>query len=213
MWFGLLLGLFVFLSLAGYAEATTSAAATARVRNSTIGSRFAIADFDGDVRPDFASVEAELSHSGSTNYWIQLQLSAAGRQSISLVAPAGGLTIQARDVNGDHAMDLVLATAWFKQPVAILLNDGHGNFSRVDPTEFPGAFNSPGRDWSSAAAQNTDLFGLPSQTRSGICRRAKGFFDGRLATALVCGRTGSFFDNLSRASYTGRAPPSHTLSL
>jgi hypothetical protein len=60
------------------------------------GSQLAISDFDGDSHPDLASVQAGVTASGSTDYWIQLQLSAAGRQSIRLVAPAGGLLIEAR---------------------------------------------------------------------------------------------------------------------
>src|SRR5271170_3994083 len=66
---------------------------------------------------------------GRTNYSVQLHLSSVGQHSIQLVAPAGGLQIEARDVNGDDAIDLVLTTAWLKQPVAIFLNDGHGSFS------------------------------------------------------------------------------------
>ena len=134
-----------------------SAAASSRATVQTSGaeSRFAIADFDGDVRPDFASIRGDLNGSGDVNYWIQLQLSEAGQQSIHLVGPAGGLSIQARDVNGDHIPDLLLATEWSKRPVAILLNDGHGNFSRVAPDEFPSAFTTANQNWSSVAAPNS----------------------------------------------------------
>ena len=76
------------------------------------GLPFAIADFDGDLRPDLARVQTGRSDSSRTDYWIQLQLTASGRQSIEIVAPIGGLQIAARDVNGDHAIDLVLTAAW-----------------------------------------------------------------------------------------------------
>ena len=95
-----------------------------------VGSRFAISDFDGDLQPDLASIQAGRNNSGETDYWIQVHLSTAGRQSIRVVAPSGGLQIEARDVNGDHAIDLVISTAGRREPVAILLNDGHGTFSR-----------------------------------------------------------------------------------
>src|SRR5271168_4044677 len=83
------------------------------------GLPFAIADFDGDLRPDLASIESAPSNSGNASYSIQLQLTSAGRQFIQLVAPAGGLSITARDVNGDGTIDLILTTAWFREPVAI----------------------------------------------------------------------------------------------
>src|ERR1700735_3344771 len=59
------------------------------------GLQFVIADLDGDLRPDFASIQSGPDNSSGTDYWIQLQL-AAGRQSIRLVAPAGGLVIEGR---------------------------------------------------------------------------------------------------------------------
>jgi hypothetical protein len=104
---------------------------------------FAIADFDGDQRPDLARVQAGPSSSYETQYWIQLQLTQAGRQLIGIVAPFGGLRVAASDVNGDHAIDLVLSTAWLGRPVAILLNDGHGRFTAEKPSAFPGAFPQP----------------------------------------------------------------------
>jgi hypothetical protein len=104
---------------------------------------FAIADFDGDQRPDLARVQAAPSGSYETQYWIQLELSRTGRQLIGIVAPFGGLRVAASDVNGDHAIDLVLSTAWLGRPVAILLNDGHGRFTAEKPSAFPGAFRQP----------------------------------------------------------------------
>ena len=131
------------------------------------GQPFAIADFDGDVRPDLASIQAGSSSSGTTDYWIQLRLTTASRQQcIRLVAPAGGLWIEARDVNGDHAIDLVFSTAWLRRPVAILLNDGHGSFSRVEPATFPEAFNNCETNWSFASNQAIDSFGIPPQSRT-----------------------------------------------
>lgn len=101
------------------------------------GSSFAIADFDGDKRLDSSNVESGQLGSGSTTYSIQFHLTASRRQIIKLIAPSGGLAIEARDVNGDNIVDLVLKTAWSKQPVAVFLNDGYGSFSRAEPHQFP----------------------------------------------------------------------------
>jgi len=38
---------------------------------------------------------------------------------------------------GDDFLDLVVKSVWQEQPVAVLLNDGHGNFIAVQPAAFP----------------------------------------------------------------------------
>jgi len=107
---------------------------------------FAIADFDGDRRPDLASVEVQTpSSSGATRYSIRLRFASGAGQAFGVIAPAGGLQLMARDVNGDNAPDLLVRTAWQHQRVALFLNDGHGNFTPADPAAFP------------AAAQNDDV--------------------------------------------------------
>src|SRR5208282_1657662 len=111
-------GVFLWISLflLVFAGCSSAEAAGDQSRPATSlgpGLPFAIADFDGDLRPDTASIQTGANVSGSADYWIELRLSSAGRQSIQLTAPAGGLLIEARDVNGDHTIDLVLATVWF----------------------------------------------------------------------------------------------------
>lgn len=137
----LLLGSFTGSATARADARTASVASTA-----SVGS-FAIADFDGDLHPDLASVETGRTGPASTDYWIQLRLSASVLQSIRLVAPTGGLLIEALDVNGDHTVDLVVASAWLKHPVAIFLNNGHGSFSQVAPFAFPEAFKRSNTNW------------------------------------------------------------------
>ena len=99
---------------------------------------FAIADFDGDSKPDLATVEIENSGSSSiTKYSIRFRLTLGASQNFGVSAPAGGLQIVARDVNGDDALDLLVSTAWLHQEIAVLLNDGHGNFTLAEPAAFP----------------------------------------------------------------------------
>ena len=201
------------LLLLGLVGGRAAAAPGADVRNAPVtsvgvGATFAIADFDGDHRPDLASVQTGRSDSSQTDYWIQLRLTAVGRQSIRLVAPAGGLQIEARDVNGDHAVDLVLSTAWRRQPVAILLNDGHGNFSRVEPTAFPGAFTEATTKWTSTFDPTTDVVGVPPQSTVGIWPEARGLPHARSQTGSIPPSNEGFLLSPFLISYAGRAPPS-----
>jgi len=133
---------------------------------------FAFSDFDGDLRPDLAVVQAGRSGPSLTDYWVQFHLTAVGSHSIRVVAPTGGLQIAARDVNGDHAPDLVLTTSWRELPVAILLNDGHGSFSLIDPAVYPDAFRGAKTSWICSPSPELDRFGVPSQSPTGACPSA-----------------------------------------
>lgn len=117
---------------------------------------FAIADFDGDNRPDLATVETGLIGASHARYWIGFRMSAGARQTIGVNAPVGGLEIDSRDVNGDNIIDLVVSTAWLKSPVAVLVNDGHGNFTVRDPAAFSSALMNPNRTLDSPSRQNPD---------------------------------------------------------
>jgi len=172
------------------------------------GSQFAIADFDGDLNPDLATVEAGGSKSGRADYRIQLRLSSVGRQSILLTAPRGGLVIEARDVNGDHAVDLVLATAWSGQPVAVFLNDGHGSFSRAEPNAFPRAFASSDGDRVSATRQGTDDVCIPPKPGSGICAAEKNARQDGSVEGFICPASEGLTASSFLISHAGRAPPS-----
>ncbi len=105
-------------------------------------SQFAIADFDGDNRPDLATVQVGQGSSWDTRYWIAFQLSRGSRQVLGVTAPTGGLQITSRDVNGDSFLDVVVTTAWTNRPVAVLLNDGQGNFRASSPSAVPVAFTT-----------------------------------------------------------------------
>jgi len=171
------------------------------------GLPFAIDDFDGDLRPDLASVQTGRTDFARADYWIQLQFATGGRQSFQVVASIGGLKIAARDVNGDRAVDLVLTTALFGQPVAVFLNDGHGSFSRAEPSAFPGAFTGSEKSLVSHAEEIKDATALSFRDPRGT-----GSNGGKFASPLNVAKesTPRVLCNLPStvtASFLGRAPP------
>jgi hypothetical protein len=187
--------------------------ARARAENSPAtslgpGLTFAIADFDGDRRPDFASIEAKQNRPGSSDYSIQIQLSDVGRQSIHLVGPIGGLLIEARDVDGDRTIDLVVSTAWRKQPLAVFLNDGHGSFSRAEVAAFPGAFSECGTKFVSASSPATDALGVSPQPGAGVCPEENDSGFNRSPASLILFLSAGFPSDSFLTSHSGRAPPS-----
>jgi FG-GAP-like repeat len=189
------------VALAGQSTAAHPASAQALAH-------FAIADFDGDNHPDLATVNIGQSSARNTRYWIAFHLSGRSNQTVGISAPAGGLQITSRDVNGDSFPDVIVTTAWTNKPVAILLNDGLGNFTSSSPSEFQNAFTTSGASWTLATDEIRDATALPL-IRSGLGDRRE---DG---TSLSRGRTISLVFPLSYrvsvlasvAPFIGRAPP------
>jgi hypothetical protein len=131
-----------------------------------LGARFAIADFDGDLKPDLATVQVGGSNARTTHYSIRFDLSSGAARSISLVAPSGGLQIIPQDVNGDNIPDLIVSTQWLNRPVAVLLNDGHGNFTLADPSAFPDVLRKSQIEWSGSGVQIYDRAAIPPSRSS-----------------------------------------------
>jgi hypothetical protein len=199
---------FLFLGLVSGGTAARASAENLPATSLGPGLTFAIADFDGDRRPDFASIQAGQNRSGSSDYSIQIYLSQVGRQSIDLVAPVGGLLIEARDVDGDHAVDLIVSTAWRKRPVAIFLNDGHGTFSRAEVAAFPGAFSEYEINLVSGSNPATDALGISPKPGAGICPEENDSAFDRSSATLILASTAGVPRDPFQTSYAGRAPPS-----
>ncbi len=186
---------------------------TAAAQGSFVGAsgftpRFAIADFDGDRKPDLATIEVERDGLIGTHYSIRLQLSAGEESAIGITGPQGGLQLEPRDVNGDDAIDLVVTTALDSHFVAVLLNDGHGKFTQARAGEFP-AIETDGRVCLNAAREPTEEYGTLQISRStfGIeSLVACGASTERKARVLLAG-----LQEVSLADFrqgkSGRSPP------
>jgi hypothetical protein len=190
-----------FVALAGQGTA-------ARPASPQAFTHFAIADFDGDSRPDLATVNVGQSSARNTRYWIAFRLSGRSSQTVGITAPAGGLQITSRDVNGDSFPDVIVTTAWTNKPVAVLLNDGLGNFTSSNPSEFQSAFTTSGTYWTLAGNEIRDATALLLERYvPGDCRTECGFLSpSEMLLRIV--PISSYGPGLtSIAPFIGRAPP------
>lgn len=196
--------LLLFSFSVGRAEAAVYQAPVSRAER---GPQIAVADFDRDGAPDIVSLTPAQDVSTSVDYVIDLRLSTRGRKLIHLLGRAGGLLMEARDINGDNAVDLVLFSAWPRQPVGLFLNDGHGGFSWAEPDAFPQAFNQPDNTWGSTPNHEIGGAVAASSTRDGISNQT-----GRLSSDLSSfGSAPASHSRLFSKSYltsqAERAPP------
>lgn len=106
--------------------------------------QFAIADFDGDRRPDLALIRVTNDGSRISQYTLDFKFSGGHRPAICFVGPAGGMQIAPRDVNGDKFADLVVTSLLDSKFVIIFLNDGAGNFVFAEPSDYPDVLKKTG---------------------------------------------------------------------
>lgn len=172
-------------------------------------SGFAIADFDGDRKPDLATVEIENGSSSKTaRYSIRFQLTLGTEQVFGVTAPPGGLQIVARDVNGDHALDVLVSTAWAHEEVAVLVNDGHGNFTLADPAAYPEAKLENAQNWNSGAIPPCDSAALlRTEYPTGDFDATSRFAGGRREAGRVFLQDSPGSTRFSLLPAFGRAPP------
>lgn len=135
---GLFVALLVLLLPAAHPGLNRPATRLLRSALQQGSTHFAIADFDGDLRPDLAMIRVSRDGAPDAQYSLELQFSTGWRPAIDLIGPAGGLEVYPQDVNGDQITDLVITSVVDSEFVAILVNDGKGNFARVDRSAYPG---------------------------------------------------------------------------
>jgi FG-GAP-like repeat len=166
-----------------------------------------IGDFDGDQRPDFVTADIGQRGASHTVYKIAIELSSGVRSTLDIAAPDGGLQLTSRDVNGDAWPDVIVTTAWTQRPVAVLLNDGQGNFKQLSPEQFPGAFPDSNSSIVSTSSEVRDsLAALLSRYDAGYFKPVASLDSPYLARQQI---PDSRSDSpVSRSSsYLGRAPP------
>jgi hypothetical protein len=200
--------LLVFASIVAVCRETATPAGNVTAHETGIVPQFAIQDFDGDSKPDIATVVEGLSGTVNNHYRVRFELSSGRSQNIDITAPVGGLDISSRDVNGDDFTDVIVTTARTNQPVAVLLNDGAGNFTASEPSAFPGAFHNSQHFWNGLADE------LREASPAFLSRYFSSDLDATNGTSSLSVETRVFNvrpDQLETrdadVSYLGRAPP------
>jgi hypothetical protein len=170
--------------------------------------QFAIEDFDGDSRPDVATVSDCANGAANNHYRITFQLSRGGSQNIDLSAPGGGLELSSRDVNGDDFLDVVVTTAGTNRPVAVLLNDGAGTFTASDPSAFPGAFRNSSKFWRGLAENLQEASpAFFSRSFSSDLEASAGTFEPLVDSRVFARHSDRVAARDAEISFRGRAPP------
>jgi hypothetical protein len=93
----------------------------------------AIGDLNADGRPDYAIADRIGRHAAGFEYALELSISGVGSRLVSFDSPHEALAVTLRDVNHDHALDVVVTALLSRAVVRVLLNDGAGRF-REAPT-------------------------------------------------------------------------------
>jgi len=198
----------VFASIVAVGLEKVAPARNAPPHEAGIVPEFDIEDFDGDSRPDIATVVEGRSGAAGNHYRIKFQLSSGGSQNIDLTAPVGGLDLSSRDVNGDDYLDVVVTTARTNRPVAVLLNNGAGTFTASDPSAFPGAFRKSNKFWSGRTEELRE--GSPaffSRIYSSDLDRSNGTFLLPVEVGVFTKRFNHLETRDAEVSHLGRAPP------
>ena len=151
------------------------------------------ADLDGDHQPDTARPGAFHNEGRGFIQEIHLGFSQLPAGILAVRTTAVGARLVARDVDGDSDRDLILET-FFREPLAVLLNDGEGGFHEADLADFrallrqeprsleeserPGSLVSAGNAAQNQAAvphltaaflQRTDRTPTPANPSPGAC--------------------------------------------
>lgn len=96
-------------------------------------------DLDGDLRPDSIRYSLRGTEGRGYLYTVEFEMSAKRRSPAIGVHgdDAWGLQFVARDVDGDHDIDLVVTSGARGRAVDVWLNDGHGGFTSGGVASFP----------------------------------------------------------------------------
>jgi hypothetical protein len=87
---------------------------------------------------------------------------------------SGGLHISARDVDGDHDLDLVITNALGREPLGVWINDGHGNFTEGAAANYsPSVWQDSDRSFEAPARLHTPALSFVGPTGGSVLQQAR----------------------------------------
>ena len=109
---------------------------------------------------------------------------------------------------------VVVTTAGTNRPVAVLLNNGAGNFTASDPSAFPGAFRKSNNFWSGLTPELREASpAFLSRHFSNDLEASSAVVAFPVERGVFTRRSGRLEGRDAEVSYFGRAPPFLKLSL
>lgn len=168
----------------------------------------AIADLDGDGRPDLAIVREAGSNPKGFQYRVELHLTTRVRPSFfSVSAEKGGLRIVPRDVDGDRDLDLVITGSWSRAPVGVWVNDSHGEFTQGDPGAYPRSIWTEGPEIFSYTPQYIIHAILSRSYRFGVDPSIVSYFSNELLSERLPRLAADSLPTIAVSQPQTRAPP------
>jgi hypothetical protein len=127
------------------------------------GPTLALADFDGDDKPDGAILLQSDVSRGQGNFELELHFTGRSNTDIKFQSPEPSVTVEALDIDHDGDIDLVIEQSLTRKRLQVWINDGHGNFERGRMEDFPSVV-VPIRDKvGSSERLEPSVLSLPSQ--------------------------------------------------
>lgn len=157
------LGLFACLLLSPQAHAAQNSLIHARLAQTLHDhGDITAGDLDGDELSDLVLTARGPRTLPGNHHALEIRLSDSGDKQTFQFPHGGGLTITARDVDGDLDLDLVVTSRLTGAGVAVLINDGFGVFSEGElPGRKPWVWGHGQRLVSGTAAE-TSLAAAPA---------------------------------------------------
>ena len=116
------------------------------------------ADFDGDHTADLVRAGSFRPDGSGFIQEISLSFSAWESRAVSVRLPSLAYNLIARDVDGDSDRDLIVE-ALTREPLAVLLNDGDGQFHEAPLGDFSELFfHRESSSWEAAARRLPSTF-------------------------------------------------------
>lgn len=143
------------------------AAAPSPFQTQPAGASWTLGDFDGDGLADLLT--SSIESLGPSGYGHRIQIrsgsGAAIGASFQIFGSTPGLTLLARDIDGDRDLDLIVANSYSNRPIGVWINDGHGVFTQAGESSYSSSI------WISPDSSFTTPGAAPRRTLSCVHER------------------------------------------